>query len=73
MADNWRDRFEFAWQGPDPEPDEGPDPTWRQLETRPWSGTWATKIRATVILADGYWVDQANRLESQGTTHGWKG
>jgi hypothetical protein len=38
-----------------PEPDEGPGLTWRQLDTRHWSGTWETKIRGTVTRdADGW-------------------
>jgi hypothetical protein len=40
--------FEYAWQQPERERDEGPGLTWRQLTPRHWSGTWGTKIRGTV-------------------------
>jgi hypothetical protein len=56
VGGDWRDGFEFAWQAPDPEPDEGPGLTWRQLTPHHWSGTSETKIRGTVTLADGRWV-----------------
>jgi hypothetical protein len=49
---NWRDGFEYAWQTPDPEPDEGPGLTWRQLTPRDWSGSWNGKLHGT-ITADG--------------------
>jgi hypothetical protein len=45
VVGDWRDRHEYAWQAPDPEPDEGPGLTWRQLTPRHWSGTWGSKIR----------------------------
>jgi hypothetical protein len=41
---------------PDPEPDESPGLTWRQLDTRRWSGTWATKIRGTVTRDSEGWL-----------------
>jgi hypothetical protein len=41
---------------PDPEPDEGPGLTWRQLTPRHWSGTWGTKIRGTVTRDGDGWV-----------------
>jgi hypothetical protein len=44
----WRQDVEYAWQVPDPEPDEGPGLTWRQLTLRHWSGTWDSKTRGTV-------------------------
>jgi hypothetical protein len=56
MGGDWRDRFEYAWQAPDPEPDEGPGLTWRQLDTRHWSGTWGTKIRGTVTRDSEGWL-----------------
>ena len=31
VGGDWRDGFEYAWQALDPEPDEGPGLTWRQL------------------------------------------
>jgi hypothetical protein len=31
VGGDWRDGFEYAWQEPDPEPDEGPGLTRRQL------------------------------------------
>jgi hypothetical protein len=40
--------FEYACQVPDPESDEGPGLTWRQLTFRLWSGTWDSKTRGTV-------------------------
>jgi hypothetical protein len=56
VGGDWRDRFEYARQAPDPEPDEGPGLTWRQLTPRDWSGTWATKIRGTVTRDGDGWV-----------------
>jgi hypothetical protein len=50
------DGFEYAWQTPDPKPDEGPGLTWRQLTARHWSGTWETKIHATVTRDADAWV-----------------
>jgi hypothetical protein len=52
---NWRDGFEFAYMRPDPEPDEGPGLTWRQLDTHHWSGSWNGKLRGTITVeADGW-------------------
>jgi hypothetical protein len=45
VGGDWRAGFEYAWQAPDLEADEGPGLTWRQLTARHWSGTCATKIR----------------------------
>jgi hypothetical protein len=56
VGGDWRDGFEYAWQAPDPEPDEGSGLTWRQLTPRDWSGTWATKIRGTVTRDGDGWV-----------------
>jgi len=56
VGGGWRDGFEYAWQAPDPEPDEGPGLTWRQLTPRHWSGTWETKIRGTVTRDSDGWV-----------------
>jgi hypothetical protein len=53
---NRRDGFEFAYMQPDPEPDEGPGLTRRQLTPRHWSGTWATKIRGTVTRDGDGWI-----------------
>jgi hypothetical protein len=39
MPGDCRDGFEYAWQEPVPEPDEGPGLTWRELTPRDWSGT----------------------------------
>jgi hypothetical protein len=40
---------------PDPEPDEGPGLTWRQLDTHHWSGSWNGKLRGTITVeADGW-------------------
>ena len=33
------DGFEYAWQAPDPEPDEGPGLTWRETGANYWSGS----------------------------------
>jgi hypothetical protein len=52
MGGDWHDRFEYAWQAPDPEPDEGPGLTWRQRDARNWSGSWNGKLHGT-ITADG--------------------
>ena len=56
VGGDWRDRFENAWQAPDPEPDEGPGLTWRQLTPRHWSGTWESNIRGTVTRDGDGWV-----------------
>ena len=56
MAADWRDGFEYAWQTPDPGPDEGPGLTWRQLSPRDWSGTWESKIRGTVTRDGDGWL-----------------
>jgi hypothetical protein len=56
MGGDWRSGFEYAWQARDPEPDEGPGLTWRQLTPRHWSGTWQTKIRGTVTRDGDGWV-----------------
>jgi hypothetical protein len=53
---DWRQGFEYAWQTPDPEPDEGPGLTSRQLTPRHWSGTWESKIRGTVTRDGDGWV-----------------
>ena len=37
MGGDWRDHFEYAWQSPDPEPDEGPGLTWR-ADSAPTTG-----------------------------------
>jgi hypothetical protein len=53
---NWRDRYEFAWQLPDPEP-EGPGLVWRETGTNYWSGSWGSQPRGTVMLeTSGLWV-----------------
>jgi hypothetical protein len=42
---------------PDPEPDEGPGLTWRQLDAHHhWSGSWGSKIRGTVTRDGDGWV-----------------
>jgi hypothetical protein len=56
VGGDWRSGFEYAWQEPDPEPDEGPGLTWRQLTPRHWSGTWDSKIRGTVTRDGDGWV-----------------
>jgi hypothetical protein len=56
MGGDWREGFEYAWQAADPEPDEGPGLTWRQLAPRHWSGTWESKIRGTVTRDGDGWV-----------------
>jgi hypothetical protein len=56
VGGDWRRGFEYAWQEPDPEPDEGPGLTWRQLTPRHWSGTWDSKIRGTVTRDRDGWV-----------------
>jgi hypothetical protein len=53
---NWRDRFQFAWQLPDPEPDEGPGLTWRQLTPRHWSGSWNGKLHGTITAEGDRWL-----------------
>ena len=56
MAGNWRDGFEYAWQAPDPEPDEGPRPHLAATHPRHWSGTWDSKIRGTVTRDGDGWL-----------------
>jgi hypothetical protein len=56
VGGDWRDRFDNAWQAPDPEHDEGPGLTWRQLTPRHWSGTWDSNIRGTVTRDGDGWV-----------------
>jgi hypothetical protein len=56
VGGDWRQDFEYAWQVPDPEPDEGPGLTWRQLTFRLWSGTWDSKTRGTVTRYGDGWV-----------------
>ena len=56
MGGDWRRGFEYAWQRPHSESDEGPGLTWRQLTPRHWSGTWGTKIRGTVARDGEGWV-----------------
>jgi hypothetical protein len=56
MGSNWRSGIRFAWQELDREPDEGPGLTGRQLTSRHWSGTWETKIHATITRDGDGWV-----------------
>ena len=43
--------FEYAWQAPDPEPDEGPGPHLaRDRRRNYWSGSSGTQPRGTVML-----------------------
>jgi hypothetical protein len=57
MPGNWRDGFEYAWQAPDYEPDEGPGLTWRETGANYWSGSWRSQPRGTVMLeTSGLWV-----------------
>jgi hypothetical protein len=54
---DWRDGFEYAWQAPDPEPDEGPYLTWRETSTNYWSGSSGSQPRGTVMReTSGRWV-----------------
>jgi hypothetical protein len=55
VGGDWRDRYGYAWQAPDPERDEGPGLTWRQLTPRQWSGSWNGKLHGTIAAeADGW-------------------
>jgi hypothetical protein len=56
LGGDCRRGFKIRLAGPDPEPDEGPGLTWRQLTPRHWSGTWATKIRGTVTRDRDGWL-----------------
>jgi hypothetical protein len=56
VGGDWRDGFEYAWQEPAPERDEGPGLTWRQLSPRDWSGTRESKIRGTVTRDGDGWL-----------------
>jgi hypothetical protein len=56
VGGDWRDGFEYAWQTPDPEPDEGPGLTWRQLDARNWSGSWNSKLHGTITAEGDGWL-----------------
>ena len=57
VGGDWRRGFEYAWQAPDPEPDEGPGLTWRATGANYWSGSWGSQTRGTVMLeTSGLWV-----------------
>jgi hypothetical protein len=47
MGGDWRRGFEFAWQAPGPEPDEGPGLTWRETGMNYWSTSWGSQPRGT--------------------------
>ena len=51
-----RQRFGYAGQTPDPEPDEGPGLTWRQLTPRHWSGSWNGKLHGTITAEHDGWL-----------------
>jgi hypothetical protein len=55
VGSNWRDGFEYSWQTPDPEPDECPGLTWRQLDARNWSGSWNGKLHGTITAEGDGW------------------
>jgi hypothetical protein len=56
VGGDWRDRFEYAWQAPDAEPDEGPGLTWRQLTPSDWSGSWNGKLHGTITTDGDRWL-----------------
>ena len=56
VVSNWRQGFEFAYMQPDPEPDEGPGLTWRQLTPHDWSGSWNGKLHGTITVEADGWV-----------------
>jgi hypothetical protein len=56
MGGDWRDRFEYAWQAPDPETRRGPRPDLAATHLRHWSGTRNSKIRGTVTLGPEGWL-----------------
>jgi hypothetical protein len=56
VGGNWRDGFEFAYMRPDPEPDERPGLTWRQLTPRQWSGSWNGKLQGTITAERDGWL-----------------
>jgi hypothetical protein len=57
MPANWRDGFEYAWQEPAREPDEGPGLTWQETGANYWSGSSGSQPRGTVMLeTSGLWV-----------------
>jgi hypothetical protein len=66
VGGDWRRGFEYAWQAPDPEPDEGPGLTWRKTGTNYWSGSLGGQPHGTVMLesATGRWVAYV-RLEDR--------
>jgi hypothetical protein len=58
VGGDWRDGFEYAWQAPDPEPDEGPGLVWRETGANYWAGSSGSQPRGTVMLesSTGRWV-----------------
>jgi hypothetical protein len=56
MGSSWRRGFKYAWQEPDPEPEEGPGLTWPQLTRRDWSGSWYGKPHGTNIPEADRWL-----------------
>jgi hypothetical protein len=67
----WGERIEVAirildqkrpWQEPDPDPDEGPGLTWRQLTPRDWCGSWNGKLHGTITAEADRWLAHV-RLE----------
>jgi hypothetical protein len=56
MGSSWRRGFKYAWQEPDPEPEEGPGLTWPQLTRRDWSGSWNGKPHGTNIPEADRWL-----------------
>jgi hypothetical protein len=55
VGGHWRRGFEYAWQEPDPEPDER-RPDLAATHPRHWSGTWETKIHGTITRDGDGWV-----------------
>jgi hypothetical protein len=52
---DWRHGFDYAWQTPAPEPDEGPGLTWRQLTPATGQGRGTgSSTGAITAEADGW-------------------
>jgi hypothetical protein len=56
VGGDWHRGFAYAWQTPDPEPDEGPGLTWRRLNPPPLVRHLETKIRGTITAERDGWV-----------------
>jgi hypothetical protein len=56
MGSNWRDGFQYDYMQPDPEPDEGPGLTWRQLTPAIGQGRGMGNCSGTITADGDRWV-----------------